>query len=442
MKLTVVGTGYVGLVSGACFAEMGNDVWCVDSNCMKIQSLLEGRIPIYEPGLEDLVKSNLEAKRLHFTTRLEEGLATSLFVFIAVGTPPDDDGAADVSNVLGVACEVGRKLERYAIIVVKSTAPVGTADKVREAVSEELRTRGRTDIEFDVVSNPEFLKEGAAIEDVMKPDRIIVGTDNVRTAELMKELYAPFVRSGHPILTMDVRSAELSKYAANAMLATRISFMNELAGLCERMGADIEQVRAGIGSDRRIGNAFLYAGLGYGGSCFPKDVKALVHTMKDAGVAPLILEAVEEVNRRQKISFVGKVRSHLGSLRGKRIAVWGLAFKPQTDDMREAPSLAILSEILADGAEVRAYDPVAVEAARLLLPHDHLTYARDAYDALEGAHALILVTEWHLFRNPDFERMKRLMDEPVIFDGRNQYDPQILQNQGFRYFCVGRSQSA
>jgi len=409
---------------------------------MKIQSLLEGRIPIYEPGLEDLVKSNLEAKRLHFTTRLEEGLATSLFVFIAVGTPPDDDGAADVSNVLEVAREVGRKLERYAIIVIKSTAPVGTADKVRDAVSEELRGRGRTDIEFDVVSNPEFLKEGAAIEDVMKPDRIIVGTDNVRTAELMKELYAPFVRSGHPILTMDVRSAELSKYAANAMLATRISFMNELASLCERMGADIEQVRAGIGSDRRIGNAFLYAGLGYGGSCFPKDVKALVHTMKDAGVAPLILEAVEEVNRRQKISFVGKVRSHLGSLRGKRIAMWGLAFKPQTDDMREAPSLAILSEILADGAEVRAYDPVAVEAARLLLPHDHLTYARDAYDALEGAHALILVTEWHLFRNPDFERMKSLMDEPVIFDGRNQYDPQILQNQGFRYFCVGRSQSA
>ncbi len=442
MKLTVVGTGYVGLVSGACFAEMGNDVWCVDSNCMKIQSLLEGQIPIYEPGLEDLVKSNLEAKRLHFTTRLEEGLASSLFVFIAVGTPPDDDGAADVSNVLEVAREVGRKLERYAIIVIKSTAPVGTADKVRDAVSEELRGRGRTDIEFDVVSNPEFLKEGAAIEDVMKPDRIIVGTDNVRTAELMKELYAPFVRSGHPILTMDVRSAELSKYAANAMLATRISFMNELASLCERMGADIEQVRAGIGSDRRIGNAFLYAGLGYGGSCFPKDVKALVHTMKDAGVAPLILEAVEEVNRRQKISFVGKVRSHLGSLRGKRIAMWGLAFKPQTDDMREAPSLAILSEILADGAEVRAYDPVAVEAARLLLRHDHLTYARDAYDALEGAHALILVTEWHLFRNPDFERMKRLMDEPVIFDGRNQYDPQILQNQGFRYFCVGRSQSA
>ena len=440
MKLTVVGTGYVGLVTGVCFAEMGNEVWCVDVDKEKIQGLNQGKIPIYEPGLEDMVKRNMEAGRLHFTTRLEEGLSLSLFLFIAVGTPPGEDGSADLNYVLSVAREVGRKMERYVVLVDKSTVPVGTADKVREAVAEELKARGKGGLEFDVVSNPEFLKEGAAIDDVMKPDRIIVGTDNVRTAELMKELYSPFVRNGHPILLMDIHSAELAKYAANAMLATRISFMNELAALCEKVGADIEQVRMGIGSDRRIGNAFLYAGLGYGGSCFPKDVKALIHSSREEGLKPTILEAVEEVNKRQRQIFVERIKGYFGSLRGKKLALWGLSFKPQTDDMREAPSVTIAERLLQEGALLTAYDPVAVEVARLLLPSEGITFTKDAYEGLKDADALLLITEWHQFRNPDFERIKGLMKTPVIFDGRNQYDPKVLRSYGYTYFCLGRRQ--
>jgi UDPglucose 6-dehydrogenase len=439
VKVTVVGSGYVGLVTGACFAEMGNDVYCVDIDDKKIENLKKGVLPIYEPGLEEIVKRNYSGGRLHFTTDIKEGLDDALFMFIAVGTPPDEDGSADLQHVLSVAREIGRKMEKYVIIVNKSTVPVGTADRVREAVREELTKRGRTELEFDVVSNPEFLKEGAAIEDFMRPDRIIVGTDNVRTGELIKELYAPFVRNGHPIFIMDVRSAELTKYAANAMLATRISFMNELSRLCEISGADIESIRQGIGSDTRIGMPFLYAGLGYGGSCFPKDVKALIQTSKEFGLEARVLMAVEDINHEQRMRFAEKVKKHFGGdVKGKTFAVWGLSFKPQTDDMREAPAIDIIGELRKAGAKFRAHDPVAMEVAQSIIGDKGVEYMKNYYDALEGADALLLLTEWNQFRRPDYDRMKSLLKQPLIFDGRNQYDPAKMKELGFTYYCIGR----
>ncbi len=439
MKLTVVGSGYVGLVTGACFAEMGNDVWCVDIDEKKIDNLKKGIIPIYEPGLEEMVKRNYNGGRLQFTTDIGDGLTDTLFIFIAVGTPPDEDGSADLQHVLAVAREVGKRIEKYIIIVNKSTVPVGTADKVRVALQEELDNRGRGELEFDVVSNPEFLKEGAAIEDFMRPDRIIIGTDNVRTAELMKELYAPFVRNGHPILVMNIKSAEMTKYAANAMLATRISFMNELSRLCEASGADIESIRNGIGSDTRIGMPFLYAGLGYGGSCFPKDVKALIQTSKEYGLRANILEAVEEVNHEQRIRFSEKISDYFkGDLKNRRFAVWGLSFKPQTDDMREAPAVDVINILRNKGAELRVYDPVAMEVAKSILGNKNIEYVSNYYDVLKDADALLLMTEWNQFRRPDFERMKTLMKNALVFDGRNQYDPVKMKERGFDYYCVGR----
>lgn len=439
LKLTVVGSGYVGLVTGACFAEMGNDVWCVDIDRKKIENLKRGSIPIFEPGLEEITRRNYGEGRLRFTTDIKESLKESLFVFIAVGTPPDEDGSADLQHVLNVARDIGKNLDRYIIIVNKSTVPVGTAAKVRNAVSEELEKRNSLDIEFDVVSNPEFLKEGNAIEDFMRPDRIIIGTDNVRTAELMRELYGPFVRNGHPIYIMDILSAELTKYAANAMLATRISFMNEMAILCESTGADIEMVRHGIGSDTRIGMAFLYAGIGYGGSCFPKDVKAIIKTYQEYGLDARILNAVDDINRNQRKRFVEKVLHHFnGNLKDLTFAVWGLSFKPQTDDMREAASIDILNSLRERGATLRAHDPVAMDIARNILGDDRIEYISHYYDALKGVDALLLLTEWHQFRRPDFEKIKSLMKSPVIFDGRNQYEPVKMKERGFVYYCIGR----
>lgn len=439
MKVTVVGSGYVGLVTGACFAEMGNDVICVDIDDKKIDNLKKGIIPIYEPGLEDIIKRNYSGGRIQFTTNLQDGLTDALAIFIAVGTPPDEDGSADLQHVLSVAREIGKKMEKYLIIVNKSTVPVGTADKVRSAIKEELQKRGRSEIEFDVVSNPEFLKEGAAIEDFMRPDRIIVGTDNVRTAELMKELYAPFVRNNHPIFIMGIRSAELTKYAANAMLATRISFMNELSRLCEITGADIESIRQGIGSDSRIGMPFLYAGLGYGGSCFPKDVKALIYTSREYGLTADLLISVEKINKNQRSVFIDKIAKHFGgNLKGKTFAVWGLSFKPQTDDMREAPSIDIINGLRERGAKLKAHDPVAMDVARSHLGGSNIEYIKNYYDVLSGSDALLLLTEWNQFRRPDFDKIKSLLKNPVIFDGRNQYEPLKMRELGFVYYSLGR----
>jgi len=439
MKVSVVGSGYVGLVTGTCFADMGNDVWCVDIDEKKIENLKKGVIPIYEPGLEEMVRRNHEEGRLKFTTSIKEALDESLFVYIAVGTPPGEDGSADLQHVLAVAKEIGRTMERYVVVVNKSTVPVGTADRVRAAIRGELENRGRGDLEFDVVSNPEFLKEGNAIEDFLRADRVIIGTDNVRTAELVKELYDPFQRKGEKILIMDIRSAELTKYAANAMLATRISFMNEVAALCEACGADIEKVREGIGSDSRIGRSFLFAGIGYGGSCFPKDVKAIIQTQKEYGFSPKILPAVEEINRGQRDRFSAKVTKELGDdLTGKVLAVWGLAFKPQTDDMREAPSIDIINGLKKKGARFQVYDPVAMNVAKTDLGTDGIEYASAYYEALKGADALLLLTEWHQFRRPDFDKMKTLMRGHVVFDGRNQYDPKRMRERGFAYHCIGR----
>jgi len=420
MKLSVIGTGYVGLVTGTCFADMGNDVWCIDIDDKKIQGLKNGILPIYEPGLDEMVKRNYTEGRLRFTTDLKEGITESTYAFIAVGTPSDEDGSADLQHVLEVARQIGRCMERYIVIVDKSTVPVGTAEKVRQAVREELDKRGKGDITFDVVSNPEFLKEGNAVEDFIRPDRVIIGADNSRAADLMRDLYSTFVRKGDRVMTMDIPSAELSKYAANAMLATRISFMNELAHLCEASGANIESVRKGIGSDNRIGNAFLYAGIGYGGSCFPKDVKALIYTLKDFGFDAKILTAVESVNKDQRSFFVKKIVEHMGeNLEGKTFAVWGLAFKPQTDDMREAPAIDIITELRKRGASFKAYDPIAVENARKVLGDDKIEFVKNNYDTLKGADALLLLTEWHHFRKPDFDKIKALMKKPLIFDGRN-----------------------
>jgi UDPglucose 6-dehydrogenase len=439
MKVTVFGSGYVGLVTGVCLAEVGNDVMCIDVDQQKIDNLKKGIIPIYEPGLDELVKDNQQAGRIKFTTDIQEAVSHGVFQFIAVGTPPDEDGAADLQYVLAVAKSIAENMSDYRIVIDKSTVPVGTADKVKEAILQVQASRGVA-IDFDVVSNPEFLKEGAAINDFMKPDRIIVGTDNPRTAELLKALYAPFNRSHERIITMDVRSAELTKYAANAMLATKISFMNELANLAELLGADIEHVRNGIGSDSRIGYSFIYPGCGYGGSCFPKDVKALERTARQMGYKAELLNAVENVNDRQKQVLFNKVVQHYkDDLQGKIFALWGLAFKPKTDDMREAPSRIILEALINAGAVVRAFDPEAMaEAKRIYGDKPGLTLVETAEEALQGANALIVVTEWKNFWSPDFDLIKRTLKDAVIFDGRNLYQPELLKKQGFVYYGIGR----
>jgi UDPglucose 6-dehydrogenase len=441
MKVTVFGSGYVGLVTGVCLAEVGNDVVCIDVDQQKIDNLKNGVIPIYEPGLDELVKDNQQAGRIKFTTDIQEAVSHGVFQFIAVGTPPDEDGAADLQYVLAVAKSIAENMDGYRIVVDKSTVPVGTADKVKEAILQVLASRGVA-IDFDVVSNPEFLKEGAAINDFMKPDRIIVGTDNPRTAELLKALYAPFNRSHERIITMDVRSAELTKYAANAMLATKISFMNELANLAELLGADIEHVRNGIGSDSRIGYSFIYPGCGYGGSCFPKDVKALERTAQQMGYKAELLNAVENVNDRQKQVLFNKIVQHYsGDLQGKIFALWGLAFKPKTDDMREAPSRVILESLINAGAVVRAFDPEAMaEATRIYGDKPGLKLVETAEEALQGANALIVVTEWKNFWSPDFDLLKNTLKDAVIFDGRNLYQPELLKKQGIVYYGIGRGE--
>ena len=437
MKIAIVGTGYVGLVTGTCFAEMGTEVFCVDVNTEKIENLKKGIIPIYEPGLEDMVHRNQQAGRLQFTTDLTECLDEVEVLFSAVGTPPDEDGSADLKYVLEVARTVGRNMKKHILVVTKSTVPVGTAKKVRQAIQEELDKRG-VEIEFDVASNPEFLKEGAAISDFMSPDRVVVGVESECAEELMTRLYRPFLLNNFRVIFMDVPSAEMTKYAANAMLATRISFMNDIANLCEIIGADVNMVRKGIGSDNRIGNRFLYAGIGYGGSCFPKDVKALINTAKQNNYPMRILQAVEEVNDEQKSLLFHKLEKHFnGDLRGKRIAIWGLAFKPETDDMREAPSLVLIEKLLAAGCEVYAYDPVAVEESKRRIG-DVIHYAKDIYDAVVDADALMLVTEWKEFRMPSWSAIKKLMATPLVLDGRNIYDIKEMEENGFVYHCIGR----
>ncbi len=431
MRVTVIGSGYVGLVAGACFAETGNDVVCADVDAGKIARLREGVLPIYEPGLAPLVARNFAEGRLRFTTELGAAVEHGDVVFIAVGTPPGEDGSADLQHVLAVATTIGRHLDRFKVVVTKSTVPVGTAERVRAAIREV------TPRDFAVASNPEFLKEGAAIDDFMKPDRVVLGTDDPRAEELLRALYSPYVRSGSPILFMDIPSAEVTKYAANAMLATRISFMNQIAELCERVGADVFAVRQGIGSDSRIGNAFLFPGPGYGGSCFPKDVQALVHTARGVGMSPELFDAVEAVNARQKRVMFEKLERLLATVRGRTIAVWGLAFKAGTDDMRESPAVALIEALLAAGAAVRAHDPEAMNVARGIWG-DRITYAADPYDALLGADALAVVTEWLVYRNPDFERIKAMLQSPVVVDGRNLYEPARMARLGFRYTGIGR----
>jgi UDPglucose 6-dehydrogenase len=431
VKIVVVGTGYVGLVTGTCFAESGNHVVCVDLDERKIATLRGGGIPIYEPGLEELVRRNTRERRLSFTTSLAEAMEGAEVAFIAVGTPPGETGEADLSYVLAAARDIGRAMKRYTVVVNKSTVPVGSAEKVAEALAEVTRQP------FDVVSNPEFLKEGSAIEDFTRPDRVVVGTSSEKARAVMAELYAPFVRTEHPILFMDARSSELTKYAANAMLATRISFMNDLSALCERVGADVDQVRRGMGSDRRIGYPFLFPGVGFGGSCFPKDVRAVLTMARQVGLDFDILRGVERVNERQKRMLVEKALKHFGSLQGKTLGVWGLAFKPKTDDMREAPSITIIEGLIGNGATVKAHDPVATEVAAALF-HGRVKLVEEPYAAAEGADALFLVTEWNEFRQPDFGRLRSIMRTPVIFDGRNIWDAAKLRGLGFTYYGVGR----
>ena len=442
MKITIFGSGYVGLVTGACLAEAGNHVVCVDVDAAKVERLKKGDVPIHEPGLEALIRKNAGAGRLSFTTDAAEGVAHGLFQIIAVGTPPGEDGSADLTHVLQVATTIGEHMREYRVVMTKSTVPVGTADKARAAVTAALAARGAS-VEFDVVSNPEFLKEGAAIDDFMKPDRIIVGTDNPRTTELLRALYDPFIRNRDRLIVMDIRSSELTKYAANAMLATKISFMNELANIAERVGADIEKVRVGIGSDPRIGYGFIYPGCGYGGSCFPKDVQALVRSAHAHEYEARILNAVEEVNRRQKESLFKKIDRHFeGKLAGKVIALWGLAFKPNTDDMREAPSRNLIAGLLRAGAIVRAFDPVAMtEARKIYGERPDVVLCESVEETMLGADALVIVTEWKEFRSPDFERIKKELSTPVIFDGRNLYDPTYLARLGFTYYAMGRGKA-
>lgn len=436
MKIAIVGSGYVGLVTGTCFAEVGIDVICVDIDQKKIENLKKGIIPIFEPGLEEMVHRNMKKGRLNFTTSIAEALEDCEVLFSAVGTPPDEDGSADLQYVLSVARDCGKHMKDYVMVVTKSTVPVGTAIKVKAAIQDELNKRG-VDIPFDVASNPEFLKEGAAIDDFLKPDRIVVGLDSPRAEELMRSLYKPFTLNGHPIIVMDITSAEMTKYAANSMLATKISFMNDIANLCEIVGADINMVRKGIGSDTRIGNKFIYPGIGYGGSCFPKDVKALISTADEYNYSLRVLKAVEEVNYAQKSVLFNKVMKHYnGDIKGKTIAIWGLSFKPQTDDMREAPSLVIIKKLLEAGAKVKVYDPVAMKEAEHTLK-DTVTYSDDQYDALIDADCLLLVTEWPEFKFPNFKIVKKLLASPVIFDGRNIYEAAEMQRLEFKYFCIG-----
>jgi len=436
VNITVIGTGYVGLVTGTCFAESGHSVVCLDIDPKKIETLRSGGIPIYEPGLEELVRRNVREARLSFTTSYPEGMKLAEVVFIAVGTPPGETGEADLSYVLQAAAELARHMTRYTVIVNKSTVPVGSADRVSEVVSQHSSQP------FDVVSNPEFLKEGAAIDDFMRPDRVVVGVGSERARAVMAELYAPFVRAEQPVLFMDVRSAELTKYAANAMLATRISFMNEMATLCERLGADVDQVRRGIGSDRRIGHSFLFPGVGFGGSCFPKDIRAAMSLARHIGLDFDLLRAVERVNERQKRWLLEKAQKHFGSLAGKTVAVWGLAFKPKTDDMREAPAITVIEGLLGNGARVKAHDPVAAEVAERLFEGRGVELAPTPYAAAEGADALLLVTEWNEFRQPDFVRLRRIMRQPVLFDGRNVWDARKARESGFTYYGVGRSSTS
>jgi UDPglucose 6-dehydrogenase len=442
MRVTIFGSGYVGLVTGACLAEAGNHVVCVDVDSKKIERLNQGEVPIHEPGLDALIKRNAAAGRLEFTTDAAKGVEHGLFQIIAVGTPPDEDGSADLRYVLAVARTIATHTNRYSIVITKSTVPVGTADKVRAEIVKTMKERN-VNVEFDVVSNPEFLKEGAAIEDFMKPDRVVVGSDNPRTQELMRALYEPFTRQHDRLIVMDIRSSELTKYAANAMLATKISFMNELANIAERVGADIERVRIGIGSDPRIGYSFIYPGAGYGGSCFPKDVQALERSARDVGYEAQILQAVEATNNRQKEVLVTKLRRHFGpKLKGSTIALWGLAFKPNTDDMRAAPSVKIVELLAKDGVNIRAYDPVATdEAKRIFGENGPVKLCKNAYEAADGADALVIVTEWKEFRSPDFERLKQILKSPLVFDGRNIYDPSMLGRFGFTYYAIGRGKA-
>jgi len=441
MKITVFGSGYVGLVTGACLAEVGHKVLCVDIDEQKIASLKNGEIPIYEPGLEEIIHRNISNEHLSFSANLEEGVKHGLFQFIAVGTPPDEDGSADLKYVLSVAQTIGQHMDNYKIIIDKSTVPVGTADKVRETLQNELNLRGST-LEFDVVSNPEFLKEGAAIDDFMRPDRIVIGAENPRTIELLKVLYAPFNRNHDRMIWMDVRSAEFTKYAANSMLATKISFMNEMANLAERCGADIEAVRKGMGSDPRIGYHFIYPGAGYGGSCFPKDIKALERTARDYGYQAKMLQAVEMVNDAQKNVLFQKISRHYqGNLKGKTFALWGLSFKPKTDDMRDAPSRVLMEALWEVGATVQAFDPEAIkETQRIYGERNDLILCKNMQEALQNADALVVVTEWKVFWSPDFSLIKKYLKEPVIFDGRNIYDPAVLKTEGFTYYGIGRGE--
>lgn len=436
MKIAIVGTGYVGLVTGTCFSEVGVDVTCVDIDQKKIDNLNKGILPIYEPGLEEMVIRNSQKHRLHFSTSLKDSIKDAEVVFIAVGTPPDEDGSADLKYVLGVAASIGEHMTHPLVVVTKSTVPVTTAEKVRNALQTALDKRGEK-MEFYVASNPEFLKEGAAIEDFMKPDRIVVGTDRKEAEEIMKKLYKPFLMNGHPIIFMDIPSAEMTKYAANAMLATKISFMNDVANLCEIMGADVNMVRKGIGSDTRIGTKFIYPGVGYGGSCFPKDVKALIKTAKEQGYNMRILNAVEDVNEAQKEVLFTKVKTHFNNdLKGKKFALWGLSFKPKTDDMREAPSLVIIEKLLKAGASVVAYDPVAMHEAHRILG-DTIAYTDELNDSLNGADALLIITEWPEFRVPDFDELGKRLKNKVLFDGRNIFDPVEMKKMGYSYYCIG-----
>ncbi len=432
MRITVIGTGYVGLVVGACLSEMGNDVICVDNNKEKLEQIKKGIIPIYEPGLEELIKVNVNENRLTFTDNLKYAVQNSLVCYIAVGTPQGEDGSADLKYVYQVAESIGESINEYKVIVDKSTVPVGTADKVTEII------KSKTNIEFDVVSNPEFLKQGAAVDDFLKPDRVIIGSNSKKATDIMQELYAPFLRTGNPVIVMDVKSAEMTKYAANSFLAVKISYANEIANICEKVGADAEMVRIGMCSDKRIGTQFLFPGLGYGGSCFPKDVKALIKTAKDFNCDSSLLESADIVNKKQRMLFIDKILNYYNNdIKDKTFAIWGLAFKPKTNDMREAPSITIINELLKRGAKIKAYDPKAFDLAKLIFG-DKITYSKNAYDALIDSNALLLLTEWNEFRRPDFDRIKSLLKTPVIFDGRNQYDSNRLKNKGFSYFCVGK----
>ena len=433
MKICVVGTGYVGLVSGTCLAEMGNEVICVDSDLNKINNLKNGVVPIFEPGLEELINTNVKENRLKFSTDLKNAIEKSLICFIAVGTPQNNDGSANLEQVYEVAQDIGKYINDYKVIVSKSTVPVGTCDKIKKSIQEY------TNCDFDVLSNPEFLKQGSAVEDFLKPDRVIIGSDSPKAIEIMKELYSPFLRTGNPVITMDIKSAEMTKYASNSFLAMKVSFANEIANICEAIGADADMVRIGMSSDKRIGSQFLFAGLGYGGSCFPKDIQALIKMAEENSCESNLLQATDLVNKKQRENFVNKIKTRFGSdLNGKIFAIWGLSFKPKTNDMREAPSITIINELIKCGAKIKAYDPKAMITAKVHFG-DKISYANSSYEALCGADALLLLTEWNEFRRPDFERVKYSLNKPIIFDGRNQYNGQVLLKQGFEYYCVGKS---